>query len=236
MAQLKIILRRFVLFLLFTLLIACETRFEDNTRILVKGSVKDQYDLAIQNAQINVYTSRVTSFLGGEQEFLLGSGFSDSNGEFSVVSLFDKDEDFSVEIDAGPNHSKYVYKTSTINYEPTNLTFDLGNRILLELTAVNYTIYRISEEGNNIQYSFRFTSEFCSEVYNEGVLNIEDSQCNTQQFLNGALNDSTPDIEGDFYAPTGTEVVFIYSVNEAPESTETFIVENNSNNEFVFSY
>ncbi|WP_430467247.1 hypothetical protein [Winogradskyella ouciana] len=236
MTHIKARLRAILVCFLIISLLGCETRFEDNTRILVNGVIKDQSDLAVQDAQINVYTRRVTSFLGGESEFLLGSNFSDSNGEFSVVSLFDEDEDFSIEIDAGETYSKYVYRTNTVDFTPTDFTFNLETVTLQKLSKVNYSVTRTSGDGNSIQYTFRFINGFCSEVYEQGVLNPEESQCNTLQFLNGSLNDNNPDREGSFDAPIGTQVEFTYSINEAPETTEIFTINDNSVNEFTFTY
>lgn len=90
------------LYIVILLLVSCGLpEFEKNTRILVKGSVVDENSNSIPNVEISVFTRRSLWFIRRDDEdaFLLGKNYSQQNGTFNVVSLFDRDDDFTIEID-----------------------------------------------------------------------------------------------------------------------------------------
>jgi len=228
-----------VLGLLF-LLLSCETRFETNTRVLVKGKVVDDFGQPISNAEISVYTQKGTGYIltpgpSGEDEYLLGRNICNADGTFSVTSIFDEDVDFFIEVVSDNNFSEYIYKTSTLFYTPENLVFDLQTVTLKELVNVNYNISRVSGEGNSISYTFTFIDDFCIEVFEEGELIENESYCFQDIELNGTLNDNLPNIERNFSSVLGSIVEFTYSINNQPEVSETFTI-GQENYEFTFTY
>lgn len=213
---------------------SCETRFEDDTRILVKGKVEDAMGNPIRDAEIIVTTNSAIS-LFSEDEFILGQNLSESDGSFAVTSLFKQDDDFNIRIDAGEMFSKYVYITNTENYTPDNLVFNLQNTALYALGSVNYDISRTSSNENSLQYSFKYNGTICYETFEEGVLIESEDDCFDNRFENGILNDSNSLETGDFTVLLGTTVEFTYSINQQPEITETFIIDQ-ENYEFTFTY
>ncbi|WP_411766316.1 hypothetical protein [Winogradskyella sp. A3E31] len=227
-------------FIFLLILFNCEVRFEDDTRILIKGQTLDEQGSPIPDAEVSVFTRRRTGsfFVPGPQgtdEFLLGRNFSSNDGNFSVTSLFDKDDDFSIEIDAGDYYSKYVYRTTTVNYTPDDLIFDLDTVELIRLGQVNYSITRTSGDGNSIQFSFKFKDAICVEVYDAGELALNEGFCFEDRTETGSLNDNRPDVEQSFFAPLNSTIEFTYSINGEPEVTETFILTD-STYAFNFNY
>jgi hypothetical protein len=224
-----------VIFIFFNFF-GCSPSFEDNIRILVKGVIKDQENNPISNAEIKVYTRDASGFFTfSDSEYLLGQNTSQSNGVFAVTSMFDKDADFSIQINAGVNYTKYVYQTSTENYTPSDLVFNLETIVLKQLGNVNFNITRTSGEGNTIQFSFKYVNDLCVEFFDEGVIDTNQSFCFEELTIGTTLGDNRPDFENNFIIPFGTIVEFTYSINEQPEVIETFII-NQENYEFLFNY
>lgn len=233
-------LKALLFFGLLIMLQNCETRFEDDTRILVKGTIEDGLGNPIPDVEISVYRGELFVFLFAplpsfDDEYLLGQNYSNSEGEFSVTSLYDKDQYFKIILDAGDAYTQYIYQSNTEDYIPSDLTFNLDAVTLYKLGTLNFAISRTSGDGNSIEYTFRYSSPLCVEYYEEEIINIEESNCYRDEFFNGTLNDENPNIESQFNVSVGTQVEFTYSVNGAPEITETFII-NQENYEFTFSY
>ena len=233
------LIRLFVLSLMFVVT-NCETSFTSNTRLLVEGTIKDSEGLPIENAEISTYTHRTTGLLffpapTGSDEYLLGRNYSDSNGKFSVVSLYDRNYDFSIEIKANENYSEYIYRTNTNDYTPDDLKFNLQNVTLNTLVDLNFAISRTSGEGNSITYTFNYSYPTCIEIYEAGVLDPNQSYCNYPSSLGQTLNDDNPNHDSSFSVALGSTVEFVYSINNDPEITETFIIDQPTY-EFSFNY
>ncbi len=65
------------IFILLILASSCQTRIEDNRRILVSGKLQDENGEAISNINI----------ISGDEFTQLGTGLSDAQGDFSLTSL-----------------------------------------------------------------------------------------------------------------------------------------------------
>lgn len=213
--------------ILFLFSVGCTPEFDSNKRILVTGIVLDSEGQGISGSQVNVYTKRSSGFLYafGQDEYLLGSGTTSLDGSFNITSLSDRDNDFAITVDGGQDYSNYVYATETQDFSPTNLTFDIGNVNLLNKAVVDFSIARVSGSSNSISYSFSYQNPECFEVYEEGVLNQDLSDCYSERITGGASNENNPDMDGQLITTLGSVVTFNYSINEEPEVSETFTVD-----------
>ncbi|MUU79444.1 dioxygenase family protein [Winogradskyella endarachnes] len=222
------------------ILTSCDTSFESNTRLLVKGKVVDSDGNPVENAEISTYTYRGTGFFiypapTGSTEYLLGKNVSDANGDFSVISLYDNSSDFSIEIKANEDYSEYIYRTSTYDYTPDDYLINLQEVTLNNLAQATISISRTSGEGNTISYSLNYFYPTCIEVYDEGVLNSAETFCNYPSYINNTLDDNLPDTAHTLNVTQGSEISFTYSINNEPEITEILIVDV-SNYQFNFNY
>ena len=220
--------------------LSCDVKFEPNVRVLATGLVIDELGEPISGAEISVYTRKSTGIFlapapSGTNEFLLGSNYSNENGEFNVVSLFDRDSDFSIVILKDNTYTSYEYATNTVSNVPDNLVFNLETITLKRIGALNYNISRVSGEGNSLQVSFKFTDTNCLEYYNENGLDTSQSYCFEEQILSRTLNDDNPNLDGSFKTPYGTEVEFTYAINEQETITEIVTI-NQDNYDFTFNY
>ncbi|NRR91246.1 hypothetical protein HSX10_06680 [Winogradskyella undariae] len=215
-------------------LVSCDVQLEPNVRILAKGTVTDQDNLPISNAKISVQTRR-SNYSFGEEQYVIGEGYSDNDGSFSILSFYDKDMDFAIEIDAGENYSTYVYKTNTLDFTPLDLTFNLESIALKRLANFNFNMVRTSGDSNSINYSIKYIEDFCLEYYEGMQLNASQSMCYQEYILNRSANDDNPNYDTTLRVPFGETVQFTYTINDEPEITEMITI-NQENYDFTFSY
>ncbi|WP_178986591.1 carboxypeptidase-like regulatory domain-containing protein [Winogradskyella helgolandensis] len=230
----KLLFKFFLIPCFLMTVLSCEVQLDANTRILVEGIVKDQDNVPISEAKISVLTKR-GNYSSSENQYILGEGYSNADGHFSVISLYDGDEDFAIEIDGGDTYSTYVYKTNTLEYTPLDLTFNLETVNLKKTATFNYDIVRTSGTSNTLSYSFKYLDGFCLEYYDGSTLNEYQSSCYQEHVLGQFLNDNNSDTEWSFSLPLGEVVTFTYSINDEPEQTE-FITINQDNYDFTFNY
>ncbi|MEF3079522.1 carboxypeptidase-like regulatory domain-containing protein [Winogradskyella poriferorum] len=224
----------FAIWLILIAVFSCEdTEIQNNIRVLVTGNVTDQNTQPIANASIRVYAD-ADAF--GADRVLLGEGVSDASGNFSVTALFGPNELFLVDISFGDQFSTYRYQTNTEEFTPNNLTFNLETVELKSITNFNYNIIRESGEDNTLQYSFSYFDADCVEVYEDGVLNETQSNCNSMRFIGSTLNNLSPNAENrSFVVPLQSQVEFTYSLNEGDEVSEIITI-NSADYAFEFSY
>ncbi|WP_147298925.1 carboxypeptidase-like regulatory domain-containing protein [Winogradskyella sediminis] len=230
----KLLFKFFLIPCFLMTVLGCEVQLEDNTRILVEGTVEDQNNIPVPEAKVTVLTRR-GNFSGGENSYVLGEGFSASDGSFSIISFFDKDEDFAIEVGLDDAYTTYVYKTNTLNFTPLDLTFNLETVRLKKLANFNFNIIRTSGEFNTITYSINYVEGFCLEYYEGTTLNNYQSSCFEERSISQTLNDNNPDDQWQLQVPLGEVVAFTYTINEQPEITE-YIIINDENYDFTFNY
>lgn len=221
---------------LFTLLflVSCgPPEFEKNTRILVKGNIVDENNNPMSNVNIDIYTVR--GFTRSGSNYLLGGGISNEKGGFLINSLFDKNKEFKIQIYGEQTHTSYRYLRNTKDNPTRNLTYDLNTVTLHKLAVVNYNITRTSPPNTELNYSFQYKSTDCIEVYDDGGLNLVQSNCLEELTLNRVLTENNPEVSRNLTTLLGSVVTFTYTINDESEKTETFTIDS-ENYEFNFSY
>lgn len=229
--------RLMIIAVLFSV-IACEPEFERNQRVLVKGVVMDSEGQGLENYDVRIYTRASTGFFiffHSEDDYLLGSGTTASDGSFNITSLSDRDRDFSIFVDGQEVHTDYLYAAETQDYFPPNSTFDLGNVTLKSKAAVDFSIIRNSPAGTTISYSLSYQTPTCAEVYEQGELNPDLSECYLDYTIWDNLSDSNPDETHEFETTLGSVITLSYSINEEPTVIETFTVDQLINT-YEFTY
>lgn len=214
----------------------CAPEFVNDTRILAKGTLVDGAGVPIANRKVNINARNYPVLSDTNQNrYLLGSNITRSDGSFEVVALLVYNEDVYISINGGDDSVDYIYKTRIGDFVPNNLTFDLGTVVLRKKATVNYSISRTSAPGNSIAFSFSYQSPNCVEVYEFGVLIPEMSDCYSEQVRNGNLDDDNPDFSSQFESTLGSTVVFSYSINGAPTTTESFVIDQTTL-DYEFNY
>ncbi len=223
----------FILIILPLLLCCAETQVDNNVRVLVEGRVVDQNNNPIENASIKVVTD---AGFQGASPVTLAEGFSNASGNFEMVSLFGSNSIFYIEVSNGFDYSYYEYFTSTSEFRPDDLTFNINTAILNKLSTFNYSIVRQSTLDTTINFSFRFNNPFCREFYSDGVLDENQNSCFEERLVSRNFNeDFTGTFERSFSVSQGDTVIFTYSINGGPEQEEILTIDSEEY-DFQFEY
>ena len=239
------LLMRTAFFLLKLIIIlfflGCQPKeFEKNTRILITGSVVDQNNSPIDGASIQVLTDdEVGSIFNifpfvptANQIFNLASTQTNQLGEFSVVSLLNRSNNFIVSVDKDDNYAPYLFRTSVLDYTPNNLTFNLNSISLKEKS--NFDLILINQNpSSNITITFNYEIPFCAEIYEEGILQEDVSYCYPLETFTVSLQGE--DFSRSFISTSGSGIQISYSINSQPEIVETIIL-NQSENVVTITY
>jgi len=220
--------------LLIILSYACVPRFESNTRLLTVGNIEDQNGTPLSDIDVTVYTQVYSSYgffffvSATEDEFELGSGHSKNDGTFSIISLFDKDDDFTIALKGDSTYTDYFYATSTANFAEDDLTFDLGTISLKKLANFELLINRVSPVGTELNVNLTYQFPKCLEFYEDGNLIEEQSSC----YENRVVNLNFPPNESGFSQTYETflasTVTISYSIDGASEISETFSIDQDN--------
>lgn len=222
----------------FILIFSCDPLvLESDIRVLVNGKVLDNDGTPIANAEILVYANKGAGLPTPSEldKKMLGHNFSDTQGNFSVTSVLARDDEFTVEVKATEEYSLYVYQTNTLEYVPSDLVFSIPTITLNKLSNITYNITKTSSEENTLYYNFKYIANYCVEVYDEEILNVNQSLCEVDQQFIGHLDANDTADTGDFKVPLGSVVQFTSRINDEPNHIETFTV-NQENYVFEFSY
>ena len=227
------------LLLIVFVLASCEVPYEDNVRLLIKGMIVDNNQAPISDVEVSAYLRRDNNFIyssgssGSGGEFL-GNDLSDSEGEFEIISLFGRANDFAVEI-YNEGYSKYVYRTSLIDYEPKNLQIDLQTVSLRKLANLNLHVTRTSSSSSELTYSITYSQNYCREVYDEGEFVESESFCYAQNTISRHIEATETSSEVYVYSLLNSEIVFTYRIDDGPEQTQTILIDQ-PEYEFTFEF
>ena len=218
------------------LLLNCTPEFQGNTRVLTKGIVTNQNGVPIPNAKVEVYTltlppsaillALIPLTRISQNDYLLGSGVTDSQGRFSVTSLLDRDQDFYIFIDGNDTNSNYIYATNTTDFVPDDYTFDLGDVVLKRIANVDFQINRTSSSGTVFNFNISFEEPGCAETFEENVIDTNLSNCYPLTEFNRMLDDERPDFSTVLNSTVGSTITVIYSVNGGTDITETYLIDS----------
>lgn len=213
------------------LLIGCQPKeFEKNTRILTSGKVVNQNNEAIASASIQIFTDdqvgsifNIIPFVPTfNQIFNLGSSSTNQSGDFSVVSLLNRSNNFIVSIEKDENYASYIFKTSVFDYTPNDLTVDLNTITLKEKSSFDLILIN-QNPSSTISLTFNYEIPFCAEFYEEGILQENLSNCYPSDTFNVSLQGE--DFFRSFISTAGSSIQLSYSINNQPEVVETIINE-----------
>ena len=223
------------------LLIGCQPKeFEKNTRLLTSGKVVDQNNAAIANASVRIFTDdqvgsifNVIPFVPTfNQIFNLGSSSTNQSGDFSIVSLLNRSNNFIVSVEKNENYSPYLFRTSVLDYTPDDLTLSLNSITLKEKSNFELTVIN-QNPSSNITLTFNYEIPFCAEIYEEGILQEDVSYCYPLETFTLSLQGE--DFSRNFVSTAGSNIQINYSVNSQTELVETIIL-NQSENVITITY
>lgn len=230
-------IKNITLVLFIILVSGCTVQFDRNVRVESSGKVIDENNAPIPNIFIGVYTEagRFSLTSNSDREYLLGSGTSNNQGDFSVTSLFDSDQDFFIFIDGEGTYTDYIYSANTFQFEPENFRFNLNEVQLKTRAEAAFNITRTSPPGTTLELVINYQSPFCEAVFIDGVLDEDSSNCNRTESIFRTLDNDNPELTTTFNSFITGTIQFVYSINGGNHITENFVI-NQENYGIDFSY
>ncbi|HLT34459.1 MAG TPA: hypothetical protein VKZ98_11750 [Aquaticitalea sp.] len=225
-----------MIFVFAILLLQCGPDYQTNKRVLIKGQLQNHEGEPIGNIDVSAFTLTEDYLQGNQQNgYLLGRNQSQVDGSIAVVCLIDVESDFFIRVKGGDDFIDYSYVFKTDLSDPENLVVDMGNIILQKRAEVTFNLTRTSSMDSSIEYIVSYQNTICYEVYGDDNLIAEESSCYEQLTLSNTLEGSTANFTNVFNSILGANFTLTYSINNEPEITETFSI-NQPNSGYEFTY
>ena len=234
----------FPLLVFLLLFYSCETRIEDNRRLVITGKIQDQNEVPLEN--INV--------ISGDESFKLGSIRSDANGEFQLTSLsidngeFNDEDQFVsdrirvININAIEGENDFGLTTSNDQYNKIELInsqafrgveINLGTITLNEVSQLTVNIDKGNFADQELTALIEVFSVSCVFELQEAVDAVELSCENLNAFTPGRnLSAGSNDESFELETLNGTSTV-ISIIDEADQTLFNQEFEINETNEVI---
>lgn len=218
------------------LLWQCGPDYQTNKRVLIKGQIQNYMGEPLGNIEVSAFTLTDDYLFGNQQNgYLLGRNQSQADGSINVVCLLDVDSDFFIRVNGFEDYIDYSYAFKTDLPEPENLVVDMGTIILQKRAVVTFNFTRTSSMDASIEYSISYQNPICYEVYEDNNLITPESSCYEETNFSNTLDADTTTFSTDFNSILGSTFTLTYSINNEPELTETFTIDQpNSSYEFTY--
>ena len=218
------------LFFLFlpVLLFSCEARLENDVRALFKTRVVDVSGNPIANMKVTATTFRTSRFVLGQEfskfspadeDFLLGKGITNTNGDVEFMMLVDGG--FFINF----NSENYRgYKIGVSRQELNNdLLLDIPETVLKETALVEIDFLNTSGATEEYDVAFDFESIDCGLIYRNDML-AQDEEClyytNWSRGFNRTIDDGSFAL--NVFYPSVIDVVYTNTLGN--ESIRTFTI------------
>jgi hypothetical protein len=218
------------LFFLFlpVLFFSCEARLENDVRALFKTRVVDVSGNPIANMKVNATTFRTNRLIIGQEfskfsrsdeDFLLGKGMTNTNGEVEFMMLVDGE--FFINF----NSDNYIANKISVSRQELNndLLLHIPETILKETALVEIDFLNTSGTAEEYNVTFDFESLDCDLIYRNDML-AQDEECLFNTNLSRRFNRTIDD--GSFalnvFYPSVIDVVYTDTLGN--ESIRTFTV------------
>ena len=223
-------MKKLLFLILACLLISCEARLEDDVRALFKTRVVDVAGNPISNLEVNATTYRTFDFILGqeltkfqpaEENFILGKGVTDANGDVEFTMLVDGG--FFINF----NSQNYFSNKVSISREELGdeLFLNIPETILKEAAVVEIDFINTSGTADVYEVSFNYESLNCDFIYSNNTL-TQDEECDFFERLPREFNQNMGDgsFELNVFYPSTIDVEYVDSSGN--ESTITFTINS----------
>lgn len=219
--------------LLLILLVSCEARLDDNTRAFFKTRIVNASGDPLANASVEVATFRtfdfvpfgrtITKFTPAEEDFILGRGVTDANGEVAFNMLFDTNFKYFVNITSENGDFKTV--TTGIESFNDNLTLDIPLITIQEISNIEVEFLNTSGTEEFFDVTIQYFGINCSEFFENGVFTV-DEDCSFQSQLFRRINQEPEDGQFNFQAFFPSVLIISYSDQSGNDFVEEFTINN----------
>lgn len=215
-------MRLLILFCFSALLLSCNARLDDDARALFKTRVVDVNGNAVANCKVTAknylsfdnFNFSLQKISLPDENFILGRGTTDNNGEIEFTMLVDNGLFLTLEKEGATNYNFQVARQEQEDYSVI-----IPETIFKETATVEIDFINTSLTTERYSVSFNFESVNCFSVYNNGVFEIE-PECFTE-FTNRTFNNTANDglFELAVLYPSTIQVVYINATGNSIETT-----------------
>ena len=206
----------------------CGFDVEDNRRLFVAGKLVDQNSNPVPDISVAL----------SAEGHIVGTGKSDSNGNFAFTGLEALNRDLHIRVNTTPYDSLYTFiniMNNTPAEERNRQVYDLGELEIRERSDLHVKILKTSTGDNSISWNMEYTYAQCHFMINNEELYEEYLECYPVQFTSGVQNQNYPERELLVNSTLGSNVTITYSINDGPQQTDNIFL-NEQNMEYVLEY
>lgn len=238
--------RAVVFFVLMASFFGCtkdrELRFDENSELIVAGQITTATDIDLSSVPISIIATKSSSLFGGISDFaIIGTGFSDAEGNYSIITSFPENaSDIRLEVNDWRNGNP-VDSISRISLDGVdNLSLKNSKYAIPQLHLKRIKLFEIEVKKNSntldtLGFSITSTSAIqMPSIDREGNLNDHDTR-------GGSSSRIDPDDIPRTYTLEiieNSEILIQYSIrnNGLLEQGEFIIPTDGGKNRFVFEY
>ncbi|WP_124981388.1 hypothetical protein [Nonlabens xiamenensis] len=225
---------RFTLLLLMILICSCEARLEDDIRASFSTRLLDINGDPVQGAQVTAANYNYVRTISGsrlhkfsiDDDFILGEGITDDNGEVSFLMLVDGGCYINF-TESDRLNNLFIPRSQLEN----NLAVQIPEIRLKQLANVQVEFVNTSGTNQIFTTDFKLESVYCNRVYIDGEV-ITDPGCEEPLNRSNFFNQSTDDglfefevlfpsvIEVSYTSPSGVEMTQSFAVTQTNQRYE----------------
>ena len=153
-------MRNGIIACLALLLYACQLDYEDNERLLIKGSVNRGFNMQFPNLPVAVFATSNGGVFGNRQR--VGAGLLAADGTFNIVALSPKNASTydlminnNAQVEYLPKYSSLTIKGFDF-LDAKDFTYSVLDGFIDTLVNVQFEIRRLDNTSDSLQYSLRY--------------------------------------------------------------------------------
>jgi|GEM_PF-2259695 len=226
-------MKKCILLLIAVLLLSCEARLDDDARAFFKTRIVDANGNPLQNADVQVTTFRTREFVRTNQaipkftepdeDFILGQGVTDTNGEVAFTMLFDTTFRYYVTI-TSQNGDKTVVSAGIESFND-NLTLEIPLITIKDIADVQLDFINTSGTTDVFNVQVNYFALNCNEFFENNAFTI-DEDCAFQNEIATQLNRAAGDGAFEFKAYYPSVINLTYTNESGTEFMEEFTINN----------
>jgi hypothetical protein len=213
----------FLLFLLFqSCIFADDLNVEDNSRLQFVGRVMSDAN----NPVVGV------SVIAKADLYVVGSTTTDANGFFDLISLdatgrtFNNTYGLEVVVNEFSLDNESLTEHTSVFIDSRDRFYDFETIELKTSAQLELNIQNTENTSDTFSWSLHYTNTQCNQVFVEGQMQEDESDCYSQTSVFRTLNENTPNFSRSYSVVLNTEAQFTYSVNGSDPITELIQINN----------
>ncbi|AZQ44479.1 hypothetical protein [Nonlabens ponticola] len=226
-------MKKLILLILVSLLVSCEARLDNDKRGFFKTRVVNASGAPMDNLKVKLTTFRtndfrfsnqnISKFSPADEDFLLGQGMTDANGEVSFLTLYDTNFRYYVTIEMS-NEEVRVIEVDETSFDE-DLTLEIEEIVIRKVSQIIIDFENVSGTTDPIEVRLNYFATFCNEFYINDEFVI-DEFCEFSDESRVTINAENSDESTQLLAFFPSIISIDYTDTEGNDITQEFPVNN----------